>query len=85
MQRNATTTANKATPSIRAAATIMFVKILLITSGCLAIASIACPPMRPIPIPAPIAARPAPTPAPNFATPAAAACNNNAEIIIVNF
>ena len=33
MQRNAITAANRATPSIRAAATIMFVNSLFITSG----------------------------------------------------
>jgi hypothetical protein len=57
----AITTANNATPSIRAAEMIIAVCILLVASGCLAIASMAEPPIRPIPNPAPIAARPAPT------------------------
>jgi len=53
-------TAKKATPSIRAADTIMLERISPLASGWRAIASMALAPILPIPIPAPIAANPAP-------------------------
>ena len=72
--------ANKATPSTKAAMIIIFIRISPETSGWRAIASIAEPPILPIPKPAPITARPAPIAAPNLLTPTAAAvassCNN---------
>jgi len=73
-----TTTANRATPSTNAAMIIMFIRISPADSGWRAIASIAEPPILPIPIPAPTAAIPAPIAAPNLPNPkpAAAACNN---------
>ena len=56
-------------------------------SGWRAIASIAEPPILPIPKPAPITARPAPIAAPNLLTPTAAAvaCNNTDSNIIFSF
>jgi hypothetical protein len=55
-----TTTANNATASIKAAAINIAVWIFEAASGWRAIASIAEPPILPIPNPAPIAAKPAP-------------------------
>lgn len=63
----ATTTAKKATPSTKAAATIIKVKNFPYSSGCLADDSNAEDPILPIPNPAPITAKPAPIPAPNDA------------------
>ena len=56
-------------------------------SGWRAIASIAEPPILPIPKPAPITARPAPIAAPNLLTPTAAAvaCKNTDSKIIFSF
>ncbi|HSO85809.1 MAG TPA: hypothetical protein VLQ91_04610 [Draconibacterium sp.] len=65
-------TAKKATPSIKAAATIMFERMSPTASGWRAIASIALAPMFPMPIPAPIAASPAPIAAPNLPSAAPA-------------
>ena len=48
-------------PSISAAAIIIAVWIFEVASGCLAIASMAEPPILPIPKPAPITINPAPT------------------------
>lgn len=56
-------TENSATPSTKAAATIMFERRSLAISGWRAMASRADPPMSPMPIPAPTAAIPAPMPA----------------------
>ena len=42
---------DEATPSIKAAAMIIFIRTLLDSDGCRAMASMAEPPMRPIPIP----------------------------------
>ncbi len=56
-------------PSIRAAAIIMFVPIRPPASGCRAMASTACPPIRPIPSPLPSVANPAPMPAPSHPSP----------------
>ena len=78
----AITAAKRATPSIKADTTIMLMNSLFITSGGRAIASIALPPILPIPIPAPIAAKPAPRPAPNCARPLV---TNNYDIIVVIF
>src|SRR5687767_12423579 len=61
LQMIATTTPNRATPSTRAAAISMVVVIFPIASGWRAMASIACPPIWPMPMPAPTTARPAPT------------------------
>ena len=79
------TIAKKATPSTNAAATIMFERMSPIASGCLAIASIAFPPICPMPIPAPITATPAPKPAPKCANPALASSKiyNNSIFIYV--
>ena len=61
--------AMRATPSIKAAAMIMFIRTLLDSDGCRAMASMADPPMRPIPMPAPKTAIPAPIAAPNLVRP----------------
>jgi hypothetical protein len=54
------TTPPKAITSTRAANNIIGAVILSEASGCLEIAVIAFPPIKPIPIPAPIAAKPVP-------------------------
>ena len=72
--------ANKATPSTKAAMIIIFIRISPETSGWRAIASIAEPPILPIPKPAPITAKPAPSAAPTLLKPTpAAACHNTVD------
>src|SRR5207249_7714340 len=70
---NATTAANSATPSTRAAAMIMAVWMRALFSGWRAMPSTAWPPIRPMPTPAPSTARPAARPAPMSAYPLPAA------------
>src|SRR5262245_14351644 len=73
--RSVTTTAKRATPSIRAASRMEPPRISPAASGCRAMPSLAAAPMRPMPMPAPTATIPAPMPAPHLARdrPAAAA------------
>jgi hypothetical protein len=83
-------TAKNDTPSIRAAATIMFDRISPLASGWRAIASIALTPIRLIPIAAPKAVSAAPMAAPAWliGLTASAACNNTFKIadnIAINF
>src|SRR5436190_7168740 len=67
LNSSANTSAASATPSISAAVRIIAPRISPEACGCRAIASTACPPMRPMPSPAPITARPSPKPAPSRA------------------
>src|SRR5437879_6693616 len=64
LNSRANTRAASVAPSMSAAVRIIAPRMSPEACGCRAIASTACPPMRPMPVPAPMIATPSPMPAP---------------------